>query len=72
MILLNRVFSRIDKSIDEYCFVRGLAENEERHGLTKKESAWLAGLMLYVCVAVRVLFGHLHPVNSSAGAETVR
>jgi len=27
------------------CFVKGLVASEQRHGLSKKESAWLAGLM---------------------------
>lgn len=35
----------------EYCFVGGLLETEDRHGLSKKESAWLAGIMLYVCLS---------------------
>ncbi|KAJ7834053.1 cytochrome P450, partial [Mycena olivaceomarginata] len=30
----------------EQCFVRELIETEQRHGLSQKESAWLAGIML--------------------------
>ncbi|KAJ7671941.1 cytochrome P450 [Mycena rosella] len=29
----------------DHCFVRELVETEQRHGLSKKESAWLAGIM---------------------------
>ena len=27
------------------CFVASLVETEQRHGLTKKEAAWLAGIL---------------------------
>ena len=32
----------------EHCFVTNLVEGEAKNELTKKEGAWLAGIMLYV------------------------
>ncbi|TFK80623.1 cytochrome P450 [Polyporus arcularius HHB13444] len=39
------VGDRMAKGESPTCFVASLIETEERHGLTKKEAAWLAGIM---------------------------
>ncbi|KAJ7139436.1 cytochrome P450 [Mycena epipterygia] len=39
------VGEKMAKGNFEHCFVSGLIETEQRHGLSKKESAWLAGIM---------------------------
>ncbi|RPD67493.1 cytochrome P450 [Lentinus tigrinus ALCF2SS1-7] len=39
------VSDRVAKGESPTCFVASLIETEQRHGLTKKEAAWLAGIM---------------------------
>ncbi|KAI0684340.1 cytochrome P450 [Earliella scabrosa] len=39
------VSDRMAKGDSPTCFVASLVETEQRHGLTKKEAAWLAGIM---------------------------
>ena len=38
------------------CFVASLVETEQRHELTEKEAAWLAGIMLCVLTCLCAAF----------------
>ncbi|KAJ7610296.1 cytochrome P450 [Mycena polygramma] len=44
-LLNGKVAEKMATGQSEPCFVRELIETEQRHGLSQKESAWLAGIM---------------------------